>query len=240
MSRQLPDAVTPVGLPELLVAYHGVWLHRLRGSPPPLVAIQILAAQWAIETWWGKACHCYNLGNAKCKPGGAYDWTFFKCGEELLASVAKRAAADSRVTIVREYVLGGRAFASVNIVPEHPWACFRAFCSLYEGAVDHLELLHRRFGDAFDAAQAGDPREFCACLKRRGYYTAPVDQYTKGVVGCLPRIRLASEQIEWDELPALTDWQVAQVEGIVALGAELDADAWAAMRAERDAAVTGE
>lgn len=203
-------------------------------------AIEILAAHWAIETWWGKACHCWNLGNAKGRAGGVRDWTYFTCGEELSRGTAVRAASDPRVTIVREYVSGGRARASVRIVPEHPWCCFRAFENLTAGATDHLELLHRRFAAAFEAALDGEPRAFSVELKRAGYYTADVEQYTKGVLGCLPRVKLAAAQVDWDECPLLTEGQIEQVEGIMALSAELDDDDWKAMRAERDALVAAD
>lgn len=238
MSTRLPDALTPVPVDELLAVYHAVWLNVLRGTPPPVAALEIITAQWAIETGWGKSCHCWNLGNAKAKVGGAYDWTFFTCGEELPEKTARaEAARDQRVTIVRQYTTGGRAMASVRIVPEHPWCCFRAFPSLTEGATDHLVLLHRRFPDAFDAAQRGDATGFASALKRAGYYTASVESYTKGLLGCLPRVHDMATRINWDECPRLSDWQVERVEGILALSASLtDAD-WTDMRRDRDAAL---
>ena len=217
---------------------HAVWLHRLRASPPPLHAVEIVAAQWAIETGWGQKCHCYNVGNAKGRVGGVYDWTFFKCGEELARATARaEARRDGRVVIQREYVLGGRDYASVVVLPEHPWCCFRAFESLVDGVADHLQLLHRRFGDAFTAAVAGDARAFCSCLKRAGYYTASVEQYTRGLTGCLPRVREAASRIDWAECPCLTEGQIRRVEGILALSGELGEDEWAEMVGERDRAV---
>ena len=241
MGKELEDKLTTVTLEELLPTYYKVWLYKLRGSPPPIPAIEIFAAQWAIETWWGKSCHCWNLGNAKATVGGSYDFTFFKCGEELSATTAKNAAKSSPlVTIKREYVSGGRAMASVMITPKHPWCCFRAFEELVDGAADHLELLHRRFPDAFTSALQGDARAFSTSLKRAGYYTAPVDQYTKGILGCLPRVQAASKKIDWDSLPKMNDWEVKRVEGLISITASLAEEDWAAMIRERDLAVTEE
>lgn len=38
-------------------------------------------------------------------------------------------------------------------------------------------------------------------------YTAALERDTKGVVGCLPRLRAASAVINWDECPVLTEGQ---------------------------------
>lgn len=235
MSQQRSAVRTPVDVEELLQAYYGVWLHRLRGSAPSMRALEIITAQWAIETGWGRYCRCWNLGNAKTRACGAYDWTYFPCGEELPLAVAqKEAQRDPRVTVVRRYTLGGKAMGGVHIEPEHPWCCFRAFGSLTEGAADHLTLLHRGFPAAFAAALNGEPRAFASELKRAGYYTASVQQYTNGILGCLGRVEVAADQIDWDLCPVLTEGQKVRVDGIIALTAELDDDDRAAMRDERD------
>ena len=236
MGQRLPDALTPITLEELLPAYWSVWLYRLRGSTPPIWAIEIFAAQWAIETWWGKSCHCWNLGNAKAIIGGVYDWTFFECGEELPQKLARSEAVKdpTHIKIRSEYVLGGKALSSVKVYPDHPWSCFRAFESLVSGAADHLELLHRRFPNAFAAAREGNAFEFSVALKRAGYYTASVEQYTKGILGCLPRVKAASKNVDWDACPQFTPWQIGQVEGIIALSAGLTDEDWDLLREERD------
>ena len=236
--RKLPDKLTPISTEEMLRAVYSVWLYRLRGSPPSIVALEIIVAQWALETGWGRFCHCFNIGNAKAKPNGPRDWTFFKCCEELPASTARsEAQRDQRVVIRREYVLGGRAMASVLVFPEHPWCCFHAFESFEAGVTDHLELLHRRFPEAFAAAHDGDSTAFARELKRRWYYTASVESYTKTLVGCVPRVRKAAEAIDWAQLPLLTEAQKARVDGVTALSAQLTDDDWHDMRAERDAEV---
>lgn len=238
MSRQLTNILTKITTVEMLEGVYRVWLYRLRASPPSLDTLCILVAHWALETGWGKSCRCYNIGNAKAKPGGPHNWTYFPCGEELPAATAKaEAQRDKRVVIRREYVLSGRAMVSVKVFPEHPWCCFRAFETLEEGLADHLELLHRRFPEALDAAQRGSSVEFSRELKRRGYYTASVERYTNTLVNCVAPVRRTAEAIDWAQLPLLTEAQKARVDGVTALSAQLSDDDWHDMRAERDAAV---
>lgn len=59
---------------------------------------------------------------------------------------------------------------------------FRAYNSPEEGAADYLALLDRRYGNALDAARAGDAAGFVHGLKTRGYFTGNEEVYTKNVV----------------------------------------------------------
>ena len=68
---------------------------------------------------------------------------------------------------------------------------FRAYRSIDEGAVDYLALMDKRYGSALDEAARGDVNGFAAALKRRRYYTAPLDGYAKalrGLVGADVRV----------------------------------------------------
>jgi hypothetical protein len=59
---------------------------------------------------------------------------------------------------------------------------FRAYSSAESGAVDYVSLLERRYAGALDAARAGDPAQFAARLKQKGYYTGDEALYTQGIV----------------------------------------------------------
>ena len=234
----LPDLVTPVDAAELGACFYRVWLEDLRGSAPNREAIIILLAHWAVETGRGSKCHRFNVGNAKASVGGPYDYTFFACGEELsLATAEREAAKDPRVVILRKYVYGGRSLASCHIMPKHPWSCFRAFDDLLSGAADHLSLIHRRYPDAFLAALANHPQGYAVELKRRGYYTASVEQYSAALVGSVPWAKKQLDRSDWSSLPGLSSWEIERVNGVVALSAQLTEDDWQAMRRERDEAV---
>lgn len=58
---------------------------------------------------------------------------------------------------------------------------FRAYRTAEEGATDYVKLLTRRFPEAVQAAQAGDPVGFVAGLKQRGYFTGDAAAYTRSV-----------------------------------------------------------
>lgn len=58
---------------------------------------------------------------------------------------------------------------------------FRAYGSAEEGATDYVSLLQRRFPEALDAAQTGDVQAFAGALKKSGYFTDSVENYSKGL-----------------------------------------------------------
>jgi hypothetical protein len=64
---------------------------------------------------------------------------------------------------------------------------FRAYDSPEQGASDYLSLLQRRYPDALQAAERGDPVGFVQALKARGYFTGDEAAYTKSVAGLAQR-----------------------------------------------------
>jgi flagellar protein FlgJ len=58
---------------------------------------------------------------------------------------------------------------------------FRAYGSLDEGARDYVSVLRSRFPQAFHSAAAGDVDGFAQALKQSGYYTAPEQEYARGL-----------------------------------------------------------
>ena len=76
-------------------------------------------------------------------------------------------------------------------------AHFRAYGSLDEGAQDFLSLLHRRYGDAVEAATRGDVDGYAHALKEHGYFTGPEARYAndlRGLLG-LPRVAEAPSRV---------------------------------------------
>ncbi len=231
-THEFPDQLTPVALEQILPAFYRAWLH-LRGAAPPRSAVELMTAQWAGEVAWGEKCHDYNVGNAKAVSGGAYDWTFFTCGEELTLAYAEQLCAGSPlVQVVGQYTMNGRAMASVRISPKHSGCCFRAFSDLLAGVTDHVSLLERRFPAAFEALWSGSPAAYAHALKLGGYYTAMEAKYSALLVGCMPRVKAAADQVDWNSLPVLNDYEAGNVMAVAAMA---DEDLQAAMIRERDA-----
>lgn len=139
------------------------------GDEPTRASLLVLLAQWHLETGGGKSCIAWNIGNAKSVPGDGYDWCEFQTTE-----------------VVRGVV--------VHLVQR-----FRAFASLEAGAADFLKLLARRFARAWPAVLAGDAKGFAVALHDAHYYTAHVDDYTRGMLA-----RLALVDREWPNENATT------------------------------------
>lgn len=121
-------------------------------SDPSRAALLVLLAQWSLETGGGAKCIQWNLGNAKSIAGDGYDWTEFPTTEVVNGAVV------------------------------HVTARFRAFASLAAGAADYLKLLTHRFATAWPFVVAGDVDGFARALHVAHYYTAPVEDYVRGML----------------------------------------------------------
>jgi hypothetical protein len=183
--RELPSIRTRCSPAELYAA--------LAEAAPELQrkSLLVLLAQWSLETGEGRECRCWNLGNAKGRPDGSdgRSWQYFSCNEILPAKVAARivAAAPPRKsgTSPSAAITSTRPNGDVVIwfYPNHPYACFRAFATLDEGARDYVQMQRIRFASAWPAVLAGDPAAFGHALKLAHYYTAD----EAGYVGALYR-----------------------------------------------------
>jgi flagellar protein FlgJ len=81
---------------------------------------------------------------------------------------------------------------------------FRAYDSPEQGASDYLSLLQRRYPDALQAAERGDPVGFVQALKARGYFTGDEAAYAKSVAGLAQRaLALGFDEIGSSEAAAL-------------------------------------
>ena len=206
--RELPDKLTKCTAADLVWALWRAWI-QLFGAPPKPKSIWVLAAQWALETGWGKSCHCWNLGNRKHVDGDGRCFTFYRCNE----------------------IIGGKV---VWFDPPSPGCCFCAFQSLDEGALDYLAFLARRYAVAWQSVLDGDPAGFVHAIKLRGYFTAAEGPYRDAVVsiwGSFSRLPIdySAMQQSADELPSVTT---------VGYPALLDL-VRSEMTAERDSEVTG-
>jgi hypothetical protein len=81
---------------------------------------------------------------------------------------------------------------------------FRAYDSPEQGASDYLSLLQRRYPDALQAAERGDPVGFVQALKARGYFTGDEAAYAKSVAGLARRaLALGFDEIGANDAAAL-------------------------------------
>lgn len=128
----------------------------------PREALLCLTAQWAFETGTGDNCYNFNLGNEKSHRTSG-DWYFIRCNE----------------------IINGK---TVWFEPDHPACCFRSYSSLDEGALGHLGLIRRKYGEALAFALEGRVPEFVAALRAQGYFTASLGIYTRNVVSIYKKL----------------------------------------------------
>ena len=207
--EQLPHEKTPVTRQQMADAMYTAWV-RYFGTTPSKPTIQVLMAQWALETGEGKSMHNFNVGNVKSRDGDGHNFTYFACWERLskASAEAMQAADPGRVKITRYYSDGK---CKVWFYPEHPACRFRAFKTLERGLIDHLAILsnHKAFKKAWPAVRAGDPKLYAKLLKEARYYTAPLHDYTKGVLFWFQ----VYNSIELPEAPMMSKEEQEQIKG---------------------------
>lgn len=153
----------------------------LRKAAPSLsrAASGILWAQFAAETGRGQYCWNNNLGNVKYSGTGDY--------------VALHGVWE---------IIGGKR---IELPPTHPGSWFRAYATLDEGMREHIAFLRgKRYAAVWPAVEIGDPRQFAATLKAKGYYTAPLADYTRNMVS-----------LHAEFLRTAPAWEAVEVDGVL-------------------------
>ena len=213
MPSELVDQLTPCSKEDLIRALFDAWTH-LFGEEPKKESVWVLASQWALESGWGKACHCWNLGNVKSVDGDGHDYCFFACNEILKTATAHAmAAANPSTAKVTQDRNDGLSI--IWFYPDHPGCRFRAFNTLLDGAVDYIGLLNKRFARSWPAVLAGDPAQFSHLLRQQGYYTADESSYTHTLTSVFHTI--SQLNVDYTTPPDLTDDQKNKIQNLVAL-----------------------
>ena len=131
------------------------------GDVPKKQAIGVLYSQIAIETGF-KAMWNNNIGNVKVpsKLEETIDFDYM-----MLASTWE--------------IINGK---KVYFQPPHRQTWFRSFRTLNEGVAHHLYFLKNgRYKAVWGSIERGSIVDFATTLKNRGYYTASVSDYIKGM-----------------------------------------------------------
>lgn len=123
-------------------------------------SLALLWAQSLGETYRWKSLRCYNFGNIKRRKNDTkLRWTSYEAGEYI----------NGKHIIFQSY---------------HPQTHFAAWDNPLDGAEYYIRFLsgRKRYKKAWAALMMGDPVAYCRELKAGGYFTAPLEHYTKGVV----------------------------------------------------------
>ena len=128
------------------------------GSPPSSATLELLWAQWALETSRGQAMYGNNFAGIKAGARGS-------------ASLAAGERPQTRGSALLSTTEGHGA--SARRVRDR----FRTYATPEEGARDYVGLLVRRYPEAFAALRQGDLERFAAGLQRGRYFTANPESY---------------------------------------------------------------
>ncbi len=134
------------------------------GQGATVNSLALLWAQSLGETGRWKFLRCNNWGNIKRRKGDTkLRWTSYDAGEVLT------------IKGVRKHYM---------FYPYHPQTHFAAWDDPLDGAEYYIRFLSgkKRYRKAWAALLLGDPVAYCRELKAGGYFTAPLDHYTRGVV----------------------------------------------------------
>ena len=124
---------------------------------PSKEVVCLIYAKFALETGYGDSCFNYNLGNIKQ----------FDSNKQYMM-----------LNNVWE-ILDGK---KVIFQPPHPQTWFRAYDNWRQGMRDYLELISsKRYSVAWEYLQKGNPAEYVLALKKAGYFTGSLEDYTKSV-----------------------------------------------------------
>lgn len=196
--REIPNKLTPLPENDYILKAAQAW-KRFYGQGPHVKQLACALSQMILEVgrdkqpdgsfMWATSSHNFNMGNIKSKAGDGSSWQFYDCGEEVSLKEAIRLDKESPalVSIVKTYKwANGSERASIWIKAPHPWTRFRAYDTAEEGLLDYLDFLvmeRTQYLIAWnEGVLKGDPVTFSTELGKAGYYTAPIDRYTKTVV----------------------------------------------------------
>lgn len=159
MLKVVPTVRTKFSTQDLTKSLIESW-HDSYNELPKKEQIGVIFSQWALETGLGNSCWNFNLGNVK--------------------------AVDDPNSII-EYCMLSNVWEIINgqkviFQPPHPATWFRAFPTLKDGVMFHLDFLkNHRYKSSWSAIEAGDPAQFAHLLKMQHYYTAPEADYVKAM-----------------------------------------------------------
>lgn len=221
MAERLSDKLTPCTPQEMFYALGNSWV-QLFNERPKKESLYCLLAQWAVETGWGKSCHCWNIGNFRSREGDGRDYVFYECNELLSDATAQKYVSNAKPRSddpeKLDAVITGTAKNGNLIVwfyPDSSGSRFRAYDTIEEGAKDYVSSLHDRFHKAWPAIVSGDPTEFIRQLRIQKYFTAIESVYSKTVN--LLFSRFSKMEFDLERLPIVSDDEKERIEGLVAL-----------------------
>jgi hypothetical protein len=247
LAKFLPDKLTPLTTAQAMLALRVAYA-MVDGEHASPECLAIHTAQSALEAARWKSLHNFCFTNAKA--GTTYQGLFscYRCNEKL---------KDGWHWYVPEGELVGAFGTPLKTAPlpvpdGHPQTRFRAFANINAGALDHMQLVKRKWPEAWTAARGGDVAGFVHGLKMRTFFTADEAPYLKGVASMmreflplakqpsapLPDLPADDEQIRCEALACVAPdpERYLHTEAVLAVMSSMGG-VWDAVREERNAAM---
>lgn len=172
----LADKLTPLTPIQAVTALSAAYA-AVDGETPSPECLSIHTAQSALECARWKSIHGHNFSNVKASAKYAGLYSCYRCNEKL-DGVWKFFLPEGELVGDFTTPLKGPPLP----VPEgHVQTRFRAFANVNAGALDHMQLVKRKWPEAWTAARGGDVAGFVRELRQRNFFTADVDPYLKAV-----------------------------------------------------------
>lgn len=214
LATYVRDQLTPATFGEAAFSMRASLRSKL-GAEPGREALALALAKCALETGRWQSMHCWNLGNIKA--GEKYEGRYccFALNEVLNGKVvwfSPRGRLDRK---------GGTVIAEpYEDPPGHPQTRMRAYRSLDEGTDAYVEFVAGgRYASAWQRLLAGDAAGYATELRAKGYYTAPLADYLRGVVSLQREFITKLERLEKDDTPLPTIPPTAAIDAVADLRA---------------------
>jgi hypothetical protein len=174
----VPAKLTPLTFDEAASAMR-LALAVSIGKDPTREVLALALAKTALETAHWKSIYAWNFGNVKAGATYAGNYCCISLNEVIGGKVvwfSPRGRLDRK---------GGVVVAEpFEDPPGHPQTRMRAYSSAAEGARAYVAFVASgRYAAAWKRLLAGDAVGYVTLLRQAGYFTAPLDDYIRGVVG---------------------------------------------------------
>ena len=177
LAKWVPAHLTPFSFDEAATAMRAALRERL-GFDPSREVLALALAKTALETGRWKSIWANNWGNVKAGETYAGLYCCIELNEVLNGKVvwfSPRGRLDRK---------GGTVVAEpFEDPPGHPQTRMRAYLTREDGAFAYVAFVAGgRYGSAWQRLLAGDAAGYVTELRAKGYFTAPLADYLKGVV----------------------------------------------------------
>lgn len=176
IAHYLADKLTPLVPVQAIAALRSAF-ETVEGVTPSPECLSIHTAQSALECWRWKSLRNFNLANVKASATYQGHYQTYKCNEKI-DNVWRFFIPEGELVGDFTTELKG---APLPVPEGHPQTRFRAFQNAEAGALDHMQLVKRKWPEAWTAARGGDRAGFVHGLKMRAFFTADEAPYFKAV-----------------------------------------------------------